>query len=270
MSANRLTAPQWAMLSGTLQLTDAAQRTGQDSCPSRRVLDPDYCRWLLETLTPPLLSPSIKITASLLAKRIGFLTTAASLYAMSVYNKGLNMTLDNSVLEFGHARLWTSTMPLYDLTVSQPELGQRDAWRDSLFDTLFAQHLSPILHTLSTVSGAPLRILWENVAVRVFSLYEQRIEWDDPAAECSPGMTLAQQVQQDFDALLAAPGERFGCDDNPLKPFFRAKTRVPVAGRSVSFRDVRFRRTCCFYYKASQPQEYCQNCPLLRPTRKTG
>ncbi|WP_254592749.1 hypothetical protein [Pectobacterium polaris] len=117
MSANRLTAPQWAMLSGTLQLTDASQRAGQESCPSRRVLDPDYCRWLLETLTPPLLSPSIKITASLLAKRIGFLTTAASLYAMSVYNKGLNMTLDNSVLEFGHARLWTSTMPLYDLTV---------------------------------------------------------------------------------------------------------------------------------------------------------
>ncbi|WP_226376161.1 (2Fe-2S)-binding protein [Pectobacterium quasiaquaticum] len=95
-------------------------------------------------------------------------------------------------------------MPLYDLTVSQPELGQRDAWRDSLFDTLFAQHLSPILHMLSTVSGAPLRILWEN-----------------------------------------------------------------IAGRSVSFRDVRFRRTCCFYYKASQPQEYCQNCPLLRPAKKT-
>ncbi|MCA6942524.1 (2Fe-2S)-binding protein [Pectobacterium polaris] len=257
MSANRLTAPQWAMLSGTLQLTDASLRAGQESCPSRRVLDPDYCRWLLETLTPLLLSPSIKITASLLAKRIGFLTTAASLYAMSVYNKGLNMTLDNSVLEFGHARLWTSTMPLYDLTMSLPEVGQRDAWRDSLFDTL------------SAVSGAPLRILWENVAVRVFSLYEQRIEWDDPAAVCSPGMTLAQQVQQDFDALLAAPGERFGCDDNPLKPFFRAKTRVPVVGRSVSFRDVRFRRTCCFYYKASQPQEYCQNCPLLRPARKT-
>ncbi|ACT12570.1 MULTISPECIES: IucA/IucC family C-terminal-domain containing protein [Pectobacterium] len=269
MSANCLTAQQWAMLSGTLQLTDASQRVGQDSCPSRRVLDPDYCRWLLETLTPPLLSPSIKITASLLAKRIGFLTTAASLYAMSVYNKGLNMTLDNSVLEFGHAHLWTSTMPLYDLTVSQPDWEQRDAWRDSFFETLFAHHLSPILHSLSAVSGAPPRILWENVAVRVFSLYEQRIEWDDPAAVCAPGMTLAQQVQQDFDALLAAPGERFGCDDNPLTPFFRAKTRVPVTGRAVSFREVRFRRTCCFYYKASQPQEYCQNCPLLRPTRKT-
>ncbi|KML66505.1 IucA/IucC family C-terminal-domain containing protein [Pectobacterium peruviense] len=270
MSANRLTPAQWAMLSGTLQLTDASQRAGHDGCPSRRVLDPDYCRWLLETLTPPLLSPSIKITASLLAKRIGFLTTAASLYAMSVYNKGLNMALDNSVLEFGHSRLWTSTMPLYDLTVSQPETGLREAWRDSLFDMLFAQHLSPILQTLSSVSGVPLRILWENVTVRVFSLYEQRIEWDDPAAVCSQGMTLAQQVQQDFDALLAAPGERFGCDDNPLRPFFRAKTRVPAAGRAVNFREVRFRRTCCFYYKASQPQEYCNNCPLLRPARKTG
>ncbi|MEH2920282.1 IucA/IucC family C-terminal-domain containing protein [Samsonia erythrinae] len=268
MSANRLTAPQWAMLSGTLQLTDASQCKGQTSCPSRRILDPDDCRRLLEALTPPLLSPSLKITASLLAKRIGFLTTTASLYAMSVYNKRLNMTLDNCVLEFGHDRQWTSTMPLYDLTVSQPEWGMRDAWRDSLFDMLFAQHLSPVLHSLSAVSGAPLRMLWENVAVRVFSLYERRIEWDDPAAVCAPGMMLAQQVQQDFDALLAAPGERFGCEDNPLKPFFRTKTSVPVAGCSLTFREVRFRRTCCFYYKTSQPQEYCQNCPLLRPTKK--
>ncbi|MFE4127156.1 (2Fe-2S)-binding protein [Kosakonia sp. YIM B13588] len=27
---------------------------------------------------------------------------------------------------------------------------------------------------------------------------------------------------------------------------------------------VRFRRTCCFYYKASTPVEYCHNCPLCR------
>ncbi|KHN51003.1 IucA/IucC family C-terminal-domain containing protein [Pectobacterium fontis] len=269
MYVNRLTPPQWAMLSDTLQLTEASQQTEQDRCPSSRILDADYCRLLLEKLTPALLSPSIAITASLLVKRIGFLTTASSLYAMSVYNKGLNMALDNCVLEFGHQRLWTSTMPLYDLTVSQPQAGMRDAWRASLFDTLFAQHLSPMLLTLSAVSGVSRRILWENVAVRVFSLYEQRIKWDDPGAVCSPGMTLAQQVQQDFDALLSAPGERFGCDDNPLKPFFRAKMRVPSAKNATSFRHVRFRRTCCFYYKASQPQEYCNNCPLLRPAKKT-
>ncbi|WCG81839.1 hypothetical protein [Pectobacterium sp. A5351] len=146
------------MLSGTLQLMDASQRAGQDSCLSRGVLVPDYCRWLLETLTQ--LSSSIKITASLLAKRIGFLTTASSLYALSVYSNGLNMALDNSVLEFGHDRLWTSTMPLYELTMSQPAWGKRDTWCDSLSDTRFTQHLLPILNTLS----AHLLFLLQGVA----------------------------------------------------------------------------------------------------------
>ncbi|MEE3650181.1 MULTISPECIES: IucA/IucC family C-terminal-domain containing protein [unclassified Brenneria] len=274
-----LNAQQWAMLSTTLRLTAAAERDKRDACDSTALLDTDYCRRLLDQLTPALLSPSRKITASLLSKRIAFLTTASSLYAMSVYNKGLNMALDNCVLEYGHRQQWISTMPLYDLSVSQPAAGQREAWRRRQFATLFGSHLSPLLQALAAASDAPLRILWENTAVRVFSLYEQRIKLDDPAAECSPGITLAQQVRQDFDALLEAPGDLFNCDDNPLKPFYRPKTRVPVlnhpvpGAEGIRFKEVRFRRTCCFYYKASRPQEYCSTCPLLRPRkgpRETG
>nr|WP_113867347.1 IucA/IucC family C-terminal-domain containing protein [Brenneria salicis]NMN91961.1 ferric iron reductase protein FhuF [Brenneria salicis ATCC 15712 = DSM 30166]RBP61264.1 ferric iron reductase protein FhuF [Brenneria salicis ATCC 15712 = DSM 30166]RLM30272.1 hypothetical protein BHG07_11395 [Brenneria salicis ATCC 15712 = DSM 30166] len=259
---------QWAMLSGTLQLTAAAQRDKREACDSAALLDPDYCRWLLDRLTPKLLSPSRKITASLLSKRIAFLTTASSLYAMSVYNKGLNMSLENCVLEYGHQKQWTSTMPLYDLSVSQPTAGQREAWRQRQFETLFGRHLAPLLQVLSRISGAPLRILWENTAVRIFSLYERRMQWDDPAAVCLPGLTVAQRIQQDFTALINASGEIFGTDDNPLKPFYRPKTRVPVASPppdGMCFREVRFRRTCCFYYKASQPPAYCSTCPLSRP-----
>ncbi|XWJ89653.1 (2Fe-2S)-binding protein [Phytobacter ursingii] len=29
---------------------------------------------------------------------------------------------------------------------------------------------------------------------------------------------------------------------------------------------MRFRRTCCFYYKTVQPVAYCHNCPLCKAT----
>ncbi|WP_337022178.1 (2Fe-2S)-binding protein [Pantoea anthophila] len=40
---------------------------------------------------------------------------------------------------------------------------------------------------------------------------------------------------------------------------FRRPLQQNAAGQSV-----RFRRTCCFYYKATDPAEYCLNCPLCR------
>ena len=52
----------------------------------------------------------------------------------------------------------------------------------------------------------------------------------------------------------------FGLDYNPLSHFRRPPTLVEDGQRSI-----RFRRTCCFYYLATEPAEYCSTCPLLRP-----
>ncbi|WP_027349776.1 IucA/IucC family C-terminal-domain containing protein [Halotalea alkalilenta] len=252
------TAEEWAVLSGTLRLKAASERDRARSLEARSLLREESCTQVLDRLAPIIGSPSRRITASLLAKRISFLATGACLYAMSVFDKGLTLSLDNAIIEYGHdAGRWTSSMPLERLRASRYPEGQRDAWREEIAGTLFAGLLQPLWQTFYGVTGLPRRILWENTAVRVYSLYEKRMaNLDDEATRA--------RCATDFDWLLRqAPAAMFGLDYNPLGHFRRPPTPLDDGRRSI-----RFRRTCCFYYQATEPAQYCSTCPLLRPRKK--
>ncbi|AZD02521.1 IucA/IucC family C-terminal-domain containing protein [Pseudomonas chlororaphis] len=246
----------WSVLSGPLRLKPMAQRDRQRSLSARALLDDDTCITLLDQLGPVIGSPTRAITASLLAKRFSFLATGACLYAMSVCDQGLLLSLDDCVIEYGHDDgLWTSSMPLADRPPQAYAAGERDAWRAAIVEALFAGLLAPLWQTFNRVSGISRRILWENTAVRVYSLYEKRMgKVEDPL--------IRLRHEADFDWLLqeAAPA-LFGLDYNPLRHFRRPPTQLEE-GKSI-----RFRRTCCFYYEATEPAEYCSTCPLLRPRK---
>lgn len=245
----------WDDFAARFNLVAAREYPFASARPTRALLAAESCRQRLTQLSPLLRSPSLAITASLLSKRLAFLTTAAACYPMSIFDGGLDLSLDNCLLDTRHdGHLWQSHLPLCDLSLSSPQaFASRDAWRDTVIAGLFARHLTPLWQQLAAVSGISTRILWENTAVRLFSLYEHRME----AASAS----VQQRAQRDFRYLVHdAPGALFGLADNPLTPFYRPLTRVPASGDWV-----RFRRTCCFYYKASHPVEYCQACPLMRP-----
>lgn len=100
--AGYFTAPEWAALSGGLRLKDIEERDPLRSLMARDLLQEEVCEQLLDALGPVIGSPSRAITASLLGKRLSFLATGACLYAMSVYDKGLLLSLDNAVIEYGH------------------------------------------------------------------------------------------------------------------------------------------------------------------------
>lgn len=121
---------------------------------------------------------------------------------------------------------------------------------------LFAGLLAPLWEAFNQVTGVSRRILWENTAVRVYSLYEKRMDdIDDPVVQ--------QRLKADFHWLLhEADPTLFGLHYNPLQHFRRPLTPLD------SGKAIRFRRTCCFYYLASDPVEYCGACPLLRPGRR--
>ncbi|MGV5030705.1 siderophore-iron reductase, Fe-S cluster protein [Klebsiella pneumoniae] len=249
------TPDEWQILSGELRLREVSQRDKKRSLPAAELSDETTCRLLLDRLTPVIGSPDRAITASLLSKRLAFLATGACLYAMSAYNKGLVLSAENTLIEYGHdGGLWTSCIPLRDIQpVPAPE-GVREAWRQNITGTLFAGLLAPLWQTFSRVSGISSHILWENTAVRVYSLYERRM-----AKMACP--SLKSRIRQDFDWLLnEADADLFGLPENPLRRF-----RRPLSVRAGE--QVRFRRTCCFYYKASSPVEYCSTCPLLRPRK---
>lgn len=252
--ARSFTAEEWAMLHGPLRLTPAGGRDRR-SMAAGELLDDERCAQLLETLGPVLRSPTTAITASLLSKRLSFLATAACLYAMSACDKGLLLSPDNCLIEYGHDDgRWTSSMPLHDMTPFGYAPGERHAWRNGIVRTLFAGLLAPLWQTLARSGGVSSRILWENTAVRVYSLYERRLAaLDEPAAQA--------RCAADCDWLLNdAEPALFGLDFNPLRHFRRPPTRIEG-------RDIRLRRTCCFYYKTCEPVTYCGTCPLLKPKR---
>src|SRR5699024_5945609 len=94
-------------------------------------------------------------------------------------------------------------------------------------------------------------MLWENTAVRIYSLYERRMATLEGGA--------AARRDADFNFLLRTDPALFGMPFNPLHYFRFCPTRLSDGA------EVRFRRTCCLYFQATCPQEYCRACPLLRP-----
>lgn len=250
MSRTGLTDTQWQTLSHTFRLRTGAQADPR-SLRARQWLDEARCKQLLGDLAPIIGAPDAAITASLLVKRLAFLATGSVLYAMTVFNQGLRLNLDTTHLEYGHENgLWTSALPVDEIPFVPCPPGGREAWRTEIVSSLFADFFAPLCQSLSRVSGLPVAILWENIAVRLYSLYEGRMCNLDPQAESRRRSDFIWLTEQAAPAL-------FGLESNPLKRFRRPLKKLPDG---QGFR--RFRRTCCFYYKASKPVEYCLNCPL--------
>lgn len=231
-------------------LTQADER----SVAGEAMQDEHICREVLTRVMPLVGAPDLAIAASLFSKRIAFLASGIVLYAMSVFDRGLLLSLSRSRLEYAHDDgLWTSSLPL-DVVVTDHAPGSRDEWREMVVSMLFRGFFSPLWQSLSQVSNVSEHILWENTAVRIYSLYESRME----------GLNEQQEHQKktDFEWLLnQADPALFGLSWNPLKRF-RRPLQTSMTGKMV-----RFRRTCCFYYKAAKPEEYCQNCPLIKNIR---
>jgi len=121
---------------------------------------------------------------------------------------------------------------------------------------VFSGHLTQLVEQFHRLTKVPRRILWENVAVRVFSIYEQRILLNIPDAQMA-------QAQADFSYLLDQKStEVFGMSENPLTVFYREKKQT-----ALSDKPIRVRRTCCYYYLATEPAVYCGSCPLLLKKR---
>lgn len=232
-------------------LIDAIKSDPVFSLPGRELLQPDTCREVLDRLTPVLGSPNRHVTASLLAKRLAFLTTGSALYAMSVMDLGLDLSLDNCVIEFRHdGELWRSRMPLKHTEATRPRPNGRTEWRRQVVQNLFADGLTPLWQALNRTARTPLAVLWENTAVRVYSLYEKRL-----TSEHYEGRQ--HRFSEDFHYLVnEAPAELFGTQSNPLQQYFRP--RQPHCCTD----GTRIRKTCCYYYRATEPKKYCTTCPI--------
>ncbi len=251
-------AAQWASLTREFPLSLATHEPSPTHFDTTRLLDLATCRHMLEALGPVMGSPARAITASLLAKRIAFLVTGPAFYAMSAFDQGLDLRLENCVTDVTHADgLWQSRLLLKTMATDCPTPEDRTRWRERVARRVFAEHLAPLWVALHKASGISPRILWENTAVRVYSLYERRI------ARLTDSV-VRSNAEDDFRYLVHdAPADVFGIAKNPLaRYFFKPRPTVSPTGQAC---DMRVRKTCCLYFKATQPAEYCSACPLIHP-----
>ena len=235
----------WA-LTENFALCPAAERNPDSTLPVTDFIKDDVCTEKLKRVMEVCEYPNLKVTASTFTKRYSIHTAAAAFFAMSVLNVKLNWKAENcwADLDFVGAPR-RARMPLEDWTCEElPDAMDPDARHaaiDELVHELFAEHLTPLFAAFKATSKVNAQILWENMAERVYPVYESQME----------GISLEALVRlkTDFDYLLngIAP-EAFGLDFNPLKKF----DLHDEYGR-------RTRKTCCLRYQVSR---YCRNCPL--------
>ncbi|RAI84465.1 ferric iron reductase protein FhuF [Paenibacillus pabuli] len=211
----------------------------------------EYISWFQEYID----APDMKVAASMLAKRIGYLWTAPLMTAMTFHHQHVSFQLENSFLY--HPKLEEheggTRFPFLAVNGIGAEAltGDRNVWREKVVEEMFAVQLTPLLKMLAGIAPLSMSILWENIMVRIGPLYTP----DADEAEQD-----SEHIQADFSYLTqVASGQVFGVRKNPLTRFTDCKDNVHVAKSE--------RITCCFYYQMSG--EYCRKCPKIDNENKS-
>jgi ferric iron reductase protein FhuF len=126
---------------------------------------------------------------------------------------------------------------------------KREQWRENVLRDLFSSHITPVLNILKKTSHVPSSILWENVAVRINSIYRKIL-----AKELDP--VKIERLNSDFNFLKNVSGNLFNLKENPIKHYLKI-------GEELRLNPCR--KTCCMYYKLEEDVEgigYCSNCPI--------
>lgn len=210
----------------------------------------DYIRWFQMYID----APDLKVAASMLAKRIGYLWTAPLMTALTFHDQHISFSLQDSFLY--HPELIEESrtrFPFLAVSGLRAEVltANREVQREKAIKEIFALQLTPLLKTLAAIAPLPMSILWENIMVRIGPLYKLEAVED--------GKDL-QHIQADFSYLTQeAPGALFDQRRNPFTRFTTCEDQVPIAKNE--------RITCCFYYQMSG--EYCRKCPKIDTENKS-
>ncbi|MCM3412097.1 MULTISPECIES: IucA/IucC family C-terminal-domain containing protein [Bacillaceae] len=186
------------------------------------------------------------VIGSMLVKRYAFLA-ALVLYCMTSYDKGINSSINNLSLQTDDDDpIWLPSFYFNDLVVTTPD-PDRDSWRETVITALFKENITMILSNVSKASKVSKSILWENIAIYIFWMYESLLEDEGISDE------MKSKVKEDFSyVILHAPAEAFGLTNkNPLTMYFHEKKN-----------NVRKRSTCCLFYFTSKNGDRCQTCPI--------
>ncbi|MCS0655940.1 MULTISPECIES: IucA/IucC family C-terminal-domain containing protein [Bacillaceae] len=213
---------------------------------AENLLDPTQTGAYLEAVKNQLGAPDNKTAASILIKRYAFLPVIY-LYCMTSWNVKLDIRHENiTIVSQERDGLWLPGFHFVRLQ-GQGAGMDRDQWREDAVRTLFKGHIFPLINRIASEGKVSRLILWENIAIYLFWLYEKIL----------PLEMHSERAAEDYRFILEeAPGNLFGCENtNPLKKFDSRKILSENTGEMV-----RPRKTCCYSYLTSSGKR-CGTCP---------
>ncbi|MGG4169553.1 siderophore-iron reductase FhuF [Rossellomorea vietnamensis] len=198
----------------------------------------------------------LKVAASLFMKRYAFVA-AMGLMAMTYWNKKLNLKPENLLMVDGAKNgLWMPQFHLKDASVA--EFTSREE-KTEFIQSIFRDHLDHVIQSIKNATKLSNLILWENIAVYVFWIFEN----DDFLLD--EGMKGERDDR--FQALLSDENSHwFGhYHRNPLARYYSRKVNIEGLTEKV-----RVRKTCCFSYRLEHGEQYrCKTCPKTCLVKKT-
>ncbi|WP_168733982.1 IucA/IucC family C-terminal-domain containing protein [Metabacillus sediminilitoris] len=218
------------------------------------LLNEEKCLSFLQNQMLEMKAPNLSVAASILSKRYAYLVVSSTLYSMVEFNCVLNLPVKACALSKERQLCIQAGMCKWQEVKSI----EREQWRENVLRDLFASHITPVLNILRKASRVPSSILWENVAIRVNSIYRKIL-----AKESDP--MKIERLNSDFHFLKNASGNLFNLEENPIKHYLKI-------GEELKLNPCR--KTCCMYYKLEEDVEgigYCGNCPIKnRQTKVRG
>jgi ferric iron reductase protein FhuF len=244
----RLAAEERAYLTEHFRLLEEDGSEGRVSFAQLK--DPVFLQVFLDSQKTELGTDSTLAAASQLVKRVGYLAAVPPLFTAAVFGKALDMDFDTCFLvQRRQGDVWMPRLFLADASAADLGDGERYVLFERFARQLFGD-LAEVVQAVSAAASVPRSLLWENIAIYVYWLYESRL-----MEECDNGVRL--QAWGDFEFILhELPASVFGERANPLHKFHKEKT-VPTSGEEA----VRIRQTCCFAYETGKGKSFCKTCP---------
>lgn len=215
------------------------------------LLDEEKCLSFLQKQMMEMKAPNLSVAASMLSKRYAHLVVSSTLYSMVNYNCALKLPVKACALSKERKLCIEADMCNWLV----PNKMGREQWREDVLRDLFSSHITPVLDILKKTTRVPSSILWENIAIRINSIYRKTLVKELDAVK-------VERLYSDFNFLKNAGGELFNLRENPIKQYLKI---------GEEFKLNPCRKTCCLYYKLEEDAEgigYCEICPIKRKRKK--
>ncbi|MEL3972490.1 IucA/IucC family C-terminal-domain containing protein [Rossellomorea oryzaecorticis] len=247
MNPASLSDEQWALLNQyRFQKWDPSDADGTGA--SLLLEDGEMVRYLEDRFSL-MGADDLKTAGSLFMKRYAFVA-ALGMLAMTFWNKKLNVSPDNLLLvdHVNDKGLWLPQICLKDTSVQE-----FTSWseKEEFIRSLFSEHLDPFIGVMKRSVKLSNLILWENIAVYLFWIYEND--------ELITDENILVKKERDFARLLSDENSHwFGAyNKNPLNRYYTEKVRVEGLDDKI-----RVRKTCCFSYRLENGEQFrCKSCP---------